>query len=103
MRWGPKRTREAAQSVCLLSLCCWMTPPVWLFAHAQVCDKYGCLLIMDASLLSDNLHFNKTREQVGTMKSLFIPSPFLPDHLAGALWKPPTWKPLACCMRHRVS
>ena len=31
----------------------------------QVCDKYGCLLIMDASLLSDNLHFNKTREQVG--------------------------------------
>ena len=32
----------------------------------QVCDKYGCLLIMDASLLSDNLHFNKTREQVGS-------------------------------------
>lgn len=30
-----------------------------------MCDKYGCLLIMDASLLSDNLHFNKTREQVG--------------------------------------
>lgn len=29
----------------------------------KVCDKYGCLLIMDASLLSDNLHFNKTREQ----------------------------------------
>ena len=28
----------------------------------QVCDKHGCLLIMDASLLSDNLHFIKQRE-----------------------------------------
>lgn len=30
----------------------------------QVCDKYGCLLVMDASLLSDNLYFIKQREQV---------------------------------------
>lgn len=36
------------------------TPP----AHpVQVCDKYGVLLVMDASLLSDNLHFIKTREE----------------------------------------
>lgn len=27
-----------------------------------MCDKYGVLLVLDASLLSDNLHFIKTRE-----------------------------------------
>jgi tyrosine phenol-lyase len=28
----------------------------------RVCDKHGLLLVMDASLLADNLYFNKTRE-----------------------------------------
>ncbi|HBG02621.1 MAG TPA: tryptophanase, partial [Firmicutes bacterium] len=28
----------------------------------QICDQYGVLLILDASLLADNLHFMKTRE-----------------------------------------
>jgi len=28
----------------------------------HVCDEHGLLLVMDASLLADNLHFNKTRE-----------------------------------------
>jgi hypothetical protein len=32
-------------------------------AVAQVCDRYGCILVMDASLLADNLHFVKTREE----------------------------------------
>lgn len=27
-----------------------------------ICDRYGLLLVMDASLLADNLHFMKTRE-----------------------------------------
>jgi len=29
----------------------------------KVCDKYGILLVLDASLLSDNLYFIKTREE----------------------------------------
>ena len=29
----------------------------------RVCDANGVLLVMDASLLADNLHFNKTREE----------------------------------------
>lgn len=28
----------------------------------QVCDRHGCLLVLDASLLADNLHFVKQRE-----------------------------------------
>ena len=28
----------------------------------KLCDKYGVMLVMDASLLADNLHFIKTRE-----------------------------------------
>ena len=33
-----------------------------LAAMREVCDKYGLLLVMDASLLADNLYFIKTRE-----------------------------------------
>jgi len=33
-----------------------------LAAMRAVCDKYGLLLVMDASLLADNLYFIKTRE-----------------------------------------
>jgi tryptophanase len=33
-----------------------------LAAVREVCDKYGLLLVMDASLLADNLYFIKTRE-----------------------------------------
>ncbi|SHH40368.1 tryptophanase [Sporanaerobacter acetigenes] len=29
----------------------------------KICDKYGILLVLDASLLSDNLYFIKTREE----------------------------------------
>ncbi|WIA14817.1 hypothetical protein OEZ85_003299 [Tetradesmus obliquus] len=29
----------------------------------EVCDRFGCMLVMDASLLADNLHFVKTREE----------------------------------------
>src|SRR6478752_4056014 len=29
----------------------------------KVCDEYGILLVLDASLLADNLHFIKTREK----------------------------------------
>ncbi len=29
----------------------------------KVCDKYGLILVLDASLLADNLYFNKTREE----------------------------------------
>jgi len=29
----------------------------------RVCDEHGLLLVMDASLLADNLYFNKTREE----------------------------------------
>lgn len=29
----------------------------------KVCDKHGIMLVLDASLLSDNLHFIKTREE----------------------------------------
>ncbi len=29
----------------------------------KVCDKYGLILVMDASLLADNLYFNKVREE----------------------------------------
>lgn len=29
----------------------------------RVCDKYGIMIVFDASLLADNLHFIKTREQ----------------------------------------
>ena len=29
----------------------------------KVCDEYGILLVLDASLLADNLHFIKTREE----------------------------------------
>ena len=29
----------------------------------KVCTKYGLLLVLDASLLADNLYFNKTREE----------------------------------------
>ena len=29
----------------------------------KVCDKYGIILVMDASLLQDNLHFIKSREE----------------------------------------
>ena len=29
----------------------------------KLCDKYGVMLVFDASLLADNLHFIKTREQ----------------------------------------
>ncbi|MDR7865714.1 MAG: tryptophanase [Sporomusaceae bacterium] len=29
----------------------------------RVCDKYGIIIVFDASLLADNLHFIKTREQ----------------------------------------
>ena len=29
----------------------------------KVCTKHGLLLVLDASLLADNLHFNKTREE----------------------------------------
>lgn len=29
----------------------------------KVCDKHGLLLVLDASLLADNLHFMKTREE----------------------------------------
>ena len=29
----------------------------------KVCDKYGLLFVLDASLLADNLYFNKTREK----------------------------------------
>ena len=33
-----------------------------LAAMREVCDKYGLLLVMDASLLADNLYFIKSRE-----------------------------------------
>jgi tryptophanase len=33
-----------------------------LAAMREVCDRYGLLLVMDASLLADNLYFIKTRE-----------------------------------------
>ena len=28
----------------------------------KVCDEYGIMLVLDASLLADNLYFIKTRE-----------------------------------------
>lgn len=35
-----------------------------------VCDKYGLLLVMDSSLLADNLYFIKTREEEYKEKSI---------------------------------
>ena len=34
-----------------------------LAAVRKVCTRHGLLLVLDASLLADNLHFNKTREE----------------------------------------
>ncbi|MFZ0443293.1 MAG: tryptophanase [Bacillus sp. (in: firmicutes)] len=36
----------------------------------KVCDEYGLLLVLDASLLADNLHFIKTREEDWKDKSI---------------------------------
>lgn len=36
----------------------------------KICDEYGILLVLDASLLADNLHFIKTREERCKNKSI---------------------------------
>lgn len=36
----------------------------------KVCDEYGVMLVLDASLLADNLHFIKTREEAYQNKSI---------------------------------
>lgn len=36
----------------------------------KICDEYGILLVLDASLLADNLHFIKTREESCKNKSI---------------------------------
>ena len=35
-----------------------------MYEVRKVCDEYGILLVLDASLLADNLHFIKTRKEI---------------------------------------